>query len=76
MSPRTARKFWVATFAGLGVFDLWLAKNATDGDSLSECCRAALRTDTQVGRAVFVGAWAALSSWLIPHICRAIDPHN
>jgi hypothetical protein len=72
MSPRTARKFWVATFAGLGIFDLWLAKNATDGDSLSEVAREVFRTETPAGRAALIGFWGALSAWLIPHLLRRV----
>lgn len=68
MSPRAARTFWVTTLAGLGVFDLWLAKNATDGDSLSEVTRELFRTETPAGRATLVGAWAMLTAWLIPHL--------
>lgn len=63
---------WVGALGGLALFDLWCARNATDGDSLSECTRAALRTHTPAGRAAFVGCWAALTAWLIPHICRVV----
>lgn len=63
---------WVGVLTTLGLFDYWCAKNTTVGDSLSECIRAELRTDTPTGRALFLGGWAALSAWFIPHICRRI----
>lgn len=64
---------WGGVLGALGLLDYWCAKNATDGDSLSECTRAALRTHTRAGQVVFVAAWAALTAWLVPHICRRID---
>lgn len=64
---------WGGALGALGLFDLWCAKNATVGDSLSECTRAALRTHTRAGQVAFIGGWAALTAWLVPHICRAID---
>lgn len=63
---------WAAALGGLSLFDLWCARNATTGDSLSECTRATLRTHTPAGRAAFIAAWAVLSGWLVPHICRAV----
>lgn len=74
MRRPVALGFWFSVLGALGIFDYWCAKNAIDGDSLSECARSTLRTDTAAGRAAFVGGWAALSYWLIPHICRAIEP--
>lgn len=72
MRPQRASAFWVGALGALGLFDFWCAKNATNGDSLSEVARATFRTDHPIGRAAFVGGWAALSAWLIPHICRTI----
>jgi hypothetical protein len=67
---------WGGVLGGLTVFDLWCARNAVVGDSLSECTRSALRTHTTVGRALFVGCWAALTAWLVPHICRQLADHK
>lgn len=67
---RRANLFWPTVLGSLGILDFWCAKNATVGDSLSEVTRATLRTHTPLGRAAFVGAWAGLTVWLIPHICR------
>lgn len=70
MTRPVALGFWLTVLAGLGLFDLWCAKNATDGDSLSEVAREVFRTETPAGRAALIGFWAALSAWLIPHLCR------
>lgn len=64
---------WGSTLGALIAYDIRCAYNDTDGDSLSEVVRAALRTDTKVGRALFVGGWLALSGWLLPHILRGTD---
>lgn len=63
---------WGGTLGALVAFDLWCAKNDTEGDSLSECTRTLLRTHTRIGQALFIGGWAALTAWLVPHICRSI----
>lgn len=69
---RRPAHIWGGTLGALIVFDVWAAYNAIEGDSLSEVTRAALRTDTPEGKALFVLGWAALSAWLVPHICRAV----
>lgn len=63
---------WLTVGAGLVALDYWCAVNGTEGDSLSECTRAALRTHTRAGQVAFVTGWAVLSGWLVPHICRSI----
>lgn len=70
---RRPTSFWVSTLGGLAALDLWCARNTVIGDSLSEVTRTALRTHTPAGRALFVGGWAALTIWLVPHILRAVD---
>lgn len=65
--------FWVASIGSLAAFDYWASKNAVTGDSLSECTRALLRTNTRPGRVAFVLAWGALTAWLVPHILRVVD---
>lgn len=67
---RHPRRIWLASIGGLVVLDVWTSRNATAGDSLSEVARSIYRPDTKLGRAAFVGSWVALSSWLIPHICK------
>ncbi len=49
-----------------------MRRNGTEVDSLSEITRTSLRTHTRAGQTAFVFAWAALTSWLVPHICRSI----
>lgn len=72
MRRPVASAFWLGTLAALGLFDYWCAKNATDGDSLSEVAREVFRTETPAGRAALIGFWAALTAWLLPHLCRVV----
>lgn len=37
--------------------------------TLSHATRATFHTEHPLGRAAFAVAWAALSAWLLPHIC-------
>lgn len=67
---RSPRNIWLGIAAALTVLDIWAARNQLQGDSLSECTRELFRTDTPAGRAALVGAWAALTAWLIPHLLR------
>ena len=67
MSPRNV---WLTIAAALIALDIWAARNNLEGDTLSECTRELFRTDTPTGRAALVGAWAALTAWLIPHLLR------
>lgn len=69
---RHPRRVWLASVGSLILLDVWAAHNATAGDSLSEVTRSIYRPDTLPGRCVFVASWVALSSWLIPHICKEI----
>ncbi|MGZ4518936.1 MAG: hypothetical protein ACXVXP_00015 [Mycobacteriaceae bacterium] len=61
---------WFGLLGSLTALDIWCDRNATTGDSLSECLRAAFRAHTPAGRALIVGGWAALTAWFLPHLCR------
>ncbi len=63
--------FWAASLATLGLVDLWCDLQHDDS-TLSSVVRATFHTDRPVGRAIFIGAWAGLSAWFVPHICRTI----
>lgn len=58
---------WIGTISTMIAADIILDKRR-NGSTLSEAARWIFRTDTRLGKAVFVGSWAALSTWLIPHI--------
>jgi hypothetical protein len=60
---------WGGTVAAVAAMDVY-ANRRRDGSTLSMFVRRAFRTETQPGRVAFVGAWAALSGWFVPHICR------
>lgn len=69
---RHPRRIWLASIGSLVVLDVWTSRNGVAGDSLSEVTRSIYRPETRLGRVAFVGSWVALSSWLIPHICKEI----
>lgn len=60
---------WAAGIGTLVVLDVVLDQRH-DGSTLSEVTRLVYRTDTRLGRCAFVASWAALSGWVVPHICR------
>lgn len=60
---------WAAGIGTLVVLDVALDRRH-DGSTLSEVTRMVYRTDTPLGRCAFIASWAALSTWLVPHICR------
>ena len=64
---------WLGLVGGPIAFDVWAARNDITGDSLSECVRAGLHTETPAGKVAFVAGWTALSAWFIPHILRRVN---
>lgn len=70
---RNPNLFWGGSIGVLAVLDVWCHRNATTGDTLSECTRLVFRTHTPTGRAAFLGAWIGLSLWLVPHINRKVE---
>lgn len=64
---------WSTAIGALAAYDVWCTTNDIEGDSLSECIRTTLRTDTPQGQALFVLGWSALSAWFIPHIIRKVE---
>ena len=60
---------WVGTIGSLIVADVVLDKKR-NGTTLSESARWLFRTDTKIGKTVFVAGWGYLTWWLIPHICK------
>lgn len=63
---------WAAGIGSLVVLDLALDQRH-DGSTLSETTRLIYHTDTPLGRVAFIGSWIALSTWLLPHICRRVE---
>lgn len=63
---------WIAGIGALVALDIWADRNDTPGDSLSEVVRQVYRTETPMGRVRFIGSWAFLTSWFIPHIIKKI----
>jgi hypothetical protein len=66
--------FWGDTLTALGIVDLWCARNAVVGDSLSECSRAWFRVHTPAGELAFTTALTAGAVILHRHICRKETP--
>lgn len=67
---RHPRRVWLVSIGSLIVLDVWADRNGTPDDCLSDVVRLIYRTDKPLGRSAFVGSWLALSSWIIPHICK------
>ena len=63
---------WLTLVAlGFGIPETIAILNRTPGDTLSERTRAAFKTTTKTGRAVFIGFWLALAGvwcWFLPHV--------
>ena len=64
-----SKRNWIAAIGILGILDWWCANVKHEG-TLSQAGREIFRTDTPAGRAAWLAFWAALSSWLIPHIWK------
>lgn len=63
------KKFWIGVFAVPAAADLYAAFVKHEG-TLSQFGRETFRTDTAAGKAAWIASWAALSAWLIPHVCK------
>ena len=63
---------WATLLGSLAVLDL-LCDRRHDDTTLSAVTRRAYRTHTLGGRVAFVGSWALLSGWLVPHILAAAE---
>jgi hypothetical protein len=63
---------WAAGIGSLVALDVALDQTHS-GATLSECTRLIYRTDTPLGRCAFVASWLALSTWLVPHICKRVE---
>lgn len=61
---------WLLGWAAFVVVNGLILNRRHNGSTLSECTRLVFRTDTRLGRIVFLLFWAALTRWLVPHILR------
>lgn len=66
------RSFWPGYLAA-GVTYQLLALRRHDNSHLSACVRDLYRVHTTTGRVALVVSWTALTAWLLPHWCRAVD---
>jgi hypothetical protein len=68
------RRRWIwGGLAGVGLVAELVSLRRHDGATLSETARAVFATHTPAGRLAFVGAWAALTVFLVPHICKLVE---
>lgn len=63
------KKIWAGAFVVLGIIDVYAAHVKHDG-TLSQAGREVFRTNTPVGKAVWVTGWTGLSAFIIPHIWK------
>ena len=61
------KHYWIGAISALGLLDWWCANVKHEG-TLSQAGREIFRTDTAVGKGIWVTCWLALSAWMIPHI--------
>jgi hypothetical protein len=68
MRANRAALGWACAVGG-AVFAEWRALNqGRHSATLSAATRVTFRTDTPLGRFVFVSSWAGLTLWYLPHI--------
>lgn len=73
-SPESRGPLTWAALIGLGVALETVALRQQRQDStLSHATRSLFRTETNIGKAMFVGAWTSLTLWFVPHIIRSIS---
>jgi len=63
---------WASCIGALIALDVWCDRRR-DGSTLSCQVRHVFHTDHKAGRFAFIAGWAALTAWLVPHICRSIS---
>lgn len=63
---------WASCIGALVALDVWCDRRR-DNSTLSCQVRHVFHTDHRVGRLSFIAFWAALTAWLVPHICRRIS---
>lgn len=64
-SPRSS---WLTVILAASVLETWALRNKRHDATLSYLTRHSFRTNTVLGRAVFVTSWTVLSVWFVPHV--------
>jgi hypothetical protein len=62
---------WASCIGALVALDVWCDRRRDDS-TLSCQVRRLFRTDHKTGRLAFIAAWAGLTAWFVPHVCRSI----
>jgi hypothetical protein len=62
---------WASCIGALVVLDVWCDRRRDDW-TLSCQVRRLFHTDHKAGRLTFIAAWAGLTAWFVPHVCRRI----
>ena len=65
------RWYWAAVLATIAAVETHGIAHGGHA-TLSHTTRTTFHTHHPAGRAAFALAWAALSAWLLPHICRKV----
>lgn len=66
----TWRRFWRAYWATFLVAETVAIKSGDPEAPYSPTARHDFRLDTKAGRVAFCAGWAALTVYLLPHLCR------
>lgn len=61
------KKYWIAALAALGIIDYYAAFHK-GGGTLSQAFREVFRTDTTLGKALWICFCIAFIRWFVPHI--------
>lgn len=67
---RKQRLTWAVLLGTPTALELWAVATDRTPWTLSCVTRDVLRTNCDAGRVTFLAAWAALTLWFVPHICR------
>lgn len=59
--------FWLGTIGGLVAFDVYMSRRNPKW-TLSNRSRRFFAVHTRPGQMAFIGGWALLTGWLLPHI--------
>jgi hypothetical protein len=63
---------WASCIGALVALDIWCDRRRNNS-TLSCQLRRIFHTDRKSGRLAFIAAWAGLTAFIVPHICRRIS---
>lgn len=69
----TPRRIWIAGIGSAVIVNAVVLNPRQNGSTFSETTRYVFRTESPLGRCLFLASWVGFSTWFACHVLKRVD---